>query len=219
MTPYLKNESTREHRMLNIASALVSLYIAPKRVEAIRLRDLRAMILREIKVTPKSATGDLKANGDALGGHGLDLNTFEMNGDRWVWVDVNMAAVSEFLRDGSRGERIVKPGITALTPGDYAIVYTQLLTFQALRTPAAIGETFKVKRGRSVVAEAGIITFADGKTAIDAGRFLHFSKPRICHYSKSGFEIDFTTTEKDEDSVRLIRQVLTKFFATRLCED
>lgn len=74
MNATFKPEITRNDRMYNIATAIINLHAANKKgTRSSTLRDHIRTELRLPEIHGEEKLGDLRAHGDAIGGHGLRL--------------------------------------------------------------------------------------------------------------------------------------------------
>lgn len=102
---YKKDEVTRKHRMHNIAIAALEIRATGK--EGARTRTLREHIRKQLGLPTlqgEQHKGDLRAHGDALGGHGLhlDVGRQQIQGktERVImFTDSNIEKCEEFLAD------------------------------------------------------------------------------------------------------------------------
>lgn len=96
-----KDETSRRIRAFNIAVALLELN--GKCGPEITNRKLRGMIRNQMGLpvpTGEAANGDLRASGDALGGHELKLENRRTAKDRFIkFTPANMARCEEYIKD------------------------------------------------------------------------------------------------------------------------
>ena len=99
-----KKETTRRDRMHNIATAMIEIS-TDQGTKGARTRNIRAHIRQKLKMeelTGEAHKGDLKAHGDAIGGHGLNLEITRQNvqgkPERVVFfTKENLKACKDFL--------------------------------------------------------------------------------------------------------------------------
>ncbi len=217
----------REARQINIALMLVQLYTGRNYTgDAIRLRDLRGLILEWLNVTPtKPTSGDLKAHGDALGMGGLNLDTFRMNGDRWVYLQRNMHKIGEFMVRQYQNH-----------PENFNNALCRIVTEEIFDTPPAPGEVFVVKIGRKrfdVTFSKPQAKSGKGKTngvkvamtATFGSTSVSILNPHLIGYVSMTVDFDVvhathpSTDEAITDHLHertVVAHALSKFFLTRI---
>ena len=102
---YISEVGPREKRCVNIAIAILELHETHKKATGVATDRLRAHIrtnLKMEKLEGEKHNGDLRAHGDALGGHGLKLTVVREGGKRIVkFSEGNIQICRDYLANNS----------------------------------------------------------------------------------------------------------------------
>jgi hypothetical protein len=106
VTPkYATENGSRAARMRNIAAGLLALHEQHPDQAAVTTSRLREFIREQLQMPAlegEAQLGDLKAHGDAIGGHGLHLEVSKESGMRVVkFSDQNLTRCKQFLETGA----------------------------------------------------------------------------------------------------------------------
>lgn len=100
---YVSESGDRRRRSRNIATAILELRESHPKATGVRTSRLRAHIRAALKLPElkgETHLGDLRAHGDALGGHGLKLEVVREGGTRVVkFSPGNLGLCQKFLDD------------------------------------------------------------------------------------------------------------------------